>query len=247
MGDFIGIFKKIRSILDRKYDISKAEAEEEMKKRIREEWKAEQELAKKTIANMENQEKETQERIKKMNKEAEVLFNRHSKWGLLTQQEINEKIDQPVLFLMRDDLSVDVIEGLVPGPLEIKNKKNLVAGHLFLNAKKLHIVKWGSGHLRAWFAYEREAVCYPTDIIFDSQTIVGEMLNLLMNMKTYAANKMPGGKYDWIFLAAGGIVLIVVAIGLLTMFGFSIDKLLHGSDAATTITTTVMNNTSKMG
>lgn len=219
------LLDRVKSQLDKQYTILPGASKEEKERIDTDRQKAAKKLLLEEIEKLKKQATETE-------KEAEMLFSRHTQWGLLSQQEINSKIDQPVLFLMRDDLSVDVIEGLVPGPLEIKNKKNLVAGHLFLNAKKLHIVKWGSGHIRAWFAYEREATCYPIDIIFDAQTIVGEMLNLLMNMKTYAANKMPGGKYDWIWMVVIGIVLIIVAIGLLSIFGFSVDKMLHGADAA---------------
>ena len=163
--------------------------------------------------------------VEQAKKESEVIFARHKKWGLISQEEINEQIDQPVVFLMRDDLSVDVIEGVVPGPLEIKNKKNAVTGLIILNPKKLHIVKWGGGHVRAWFAYEREATCYPTDILYDTQSILGEFMNVLMHMKTYAANKMPSGKHDWIWMAGGIIIMILIILGVMAMAGVSFSTL----------------------
>jgi hypothetical protein len=86
---------------------------------------------------------------------------------------VNPILKEPLLFLMRNDGYTDVLEGLTAGRVfTLKDKESNLEKGILLKQNKLTSLKI-EPYPKCWFAHEDEMLPYPTNILNDSEELVG--------------------------------------------------------------------------
>lgn len=146
---------------------------------------------------------------------------------LFDQQKLNSQMRTPVLFLIRQNKEVDIIEGVVSGVLDITDSKGLQR-KILLSADKLCSVRWGGAFLSCWFANEEDASVYPQEIEHDSREVHRLVASLLQSIKDYESQALSG----WADLLFKGAIGLGILLALSYMFGGGLIPSILGQKAA---------------
>lgn len=150
---------------------------------------------------------------KKMRTVKEEPLQRRNKLLFLKDQKKADLIE-PVLFLMRADRTVDVYEDVSQGDMEVTiGSKKGETGLIHLAPDKLHSIRWGKTELRAWIAYENEAVPYPQEVLHDSVQLEKIVRGITLTFKEYRDKREDvGDMWQKIII---GVALLLAVLALL--------------------------------
>lgn len=121
--------------------------------------------------------------------------------------EDKAKLKEPILVLIKEDMTVEIKEGVTSGILSLK-KGNKEEAIVTLSEKNLLAFKWGKASIRGWIAYIGEATPYPSEIKHDSERIAKIIDILRMNYKRLEKRNI--GRYEEV----GKFVLLLIGLAI---------------------------------
>lgn len=148
-----------------------------------------------------------------------------------TSAPIESNVQEPVLFLMKDNGYVDPIEGVQAGEFIMSTPKGEKA--MFLSPDKLVTLKYGEQYIKCWFAYENCMSPYPENPIHNAEMYRKTTQKLAMNWRDRDEATMITAKTKmWLYII-GGIV-----IALVLLFSTDFGKQLVANFGKQAVTTT---------
>ncbi len=127
--------------------------------------------------------------------------------------KLEKTLKYPLLFLLKNDGYIDVIEGLKVNSLfTMKEKKGNEKKGIILTSKKLHTLNL-EPYPKCWIASEDEMLPYPSDIMYDA----GEFVKIVRKIETTKGllkdeSKLLNAKM-WYTIAVLGMILLIAYFG----------------------------------
>jgi hypothetical protein len=95
--------------------------------------------------------------------------------------EIVKELQEPLLFLMKENGYTEIIEGAKAGEMIIATPRGEKA--IMLTPDKITTLKYGGDYYKAWIAYENSATPYPEDPLHTAEMYKKTTQKLAMNWK----------------------------------------------------------------
>jgi len=146
------------------------------------------------------------------------VFKKRSWKRLFKKKNVKpEEFKQPLLFLMKDNGDVEILEGVRSGVFEITSTFNKGENKAInLTANKLLSLNYGGEKIKCWIAYEGEAVSYPLTTVQDSRDQYQIIKRIAMNYKDLKMNSFTGKGTLKIVLLTIAVLLILGTLGMST-------------------------------
>lgn len=143
--------------------------------------------------------------------------------------------DQPILFLIKENHDVEILENVESGLFITKDKNGKDKGAINLTDAKILSLKYGASNIKCWIANEKDFSTYPTAPLMDSIA----MLNLLKRILT--ENKLLEETGDfWEFIKGLWPLFLIIALALIA---WQMGWLNQWLPPAQTVAQTAINNT----
>lgn len=173
----------------------------------------------KEIQTKQKDKKETDQKINKIKEE-------FTKWQNTKEKELKEwkkyeKPKEPVVFLIRNNNDIEIMENIPSGIHEIKRTDGKEAMINFSKSKML-TANWGGEPLRLWIAYEMEYSPLPIRIIHDSNTIKTMIEAIIANRGNLDIKKLKQWESIIATIVIGTAIIIAALIILPAIFHISI-------------------------
>lgn len=178
-------------------------------------------LVSETVEEINRIEKEIEDEKKRLREHKKV---RHAflmgKKKILREQKPKEELQEYVLFLMKNNGHIDILEGISPGNFTIEdNKGNLK--QIVLSANRIQTINYNKQHFKGWVAHEDNMMAYPQDPIHNAemQTKIVEKLSLNYREANTEKKIEAGTKRIIAIIAVVGVLLIVLG-SMATRYGW---------------------------
>lgn len=133
-------------------------------------------------------------------------------------------IKEPVLFLMRNDGIVDVIENMREGLFEMDLPDGKGKKAIALTPDKLVAIKYGKdSHIKGWIAHEDNMMPYPQKAVYGAEMFWKIITKIAMNYRDAESTGISAATKRNIRYILLGILAVVIVTVLVKSFGGGAD------------------------
>lgn len=176
-------------------------------------------------------------------------FLQQKKGWFSGKKESIKALDEPILFLMKENGYTDILEGVKTGEFIISTPKGEKS--IWLTPDKLTTIKYADDYFRGWIAYENCMTPYPEDPLYSSELARKITQKIAINYRDINEAAVWTAKTKmWLYIIAA------VAIALILLFSTDFGKTLVASvfskaapvaEKAVTAVTNTASNTTDIG